>query len=82
MNLDEQIVLMCAMRYSLGRMTYVVSAVTDELIKNWNEFDKSNQKVILAEIKRAIELGKAGMDMDVKRWTDVINNTKSSGGEQ
>lgn len=73
-QLDENIVLMCAMRYALGRRTYVVICVTDELIKNWHHFKKGNQVGMLKEIREAIEKNEAGMDMDVKRWIAVVNH--------
>lgn len=75
MELDNRIVLMCAMRYALGRKTYVVSSVTSELIKNWSGFSKSDKEVMLKEIRKAIEENKAGMKMDVKRWIAVMNNS-------
>ncbi len=75
--LDKKITLMCAMRYALGRMTYVVSSVTNELIKNWDLFGKGDVEVMLREIREAIENGRAGMEMDIKRWNSVINHAIS-----
>ena len=76
--LDERITLMCAMRYALGRMTYVVSSVTSELIRNWHIFSNSDQVVILKEIREALEKEEAGMECDEKRWIAVINHAISS----
>jgi len=73
MNLDEKIVLMCAMRYALGRMTYVVSSVTDEIIKHWDEFGKGDQEVIHRDIEKAPSLG---MSCDQKRWMYILTELK------
>lgn len=73
-RLDKSITLMCAMRYALGRKTYVVSSVTSQIIQNWYVFSKSDKEVMLREIREAIEDNNSGMDCDTKKWVEVINN--------
>jgi len=72
-NLDKSITLMCAQRYALGRMTYVVGSVTSQIIENWNVFSESDKQVMLKEIKEAIEQDRAGMECDILRWNEVID---------
>lgn len=74
MNLNKLVSLMCAMRYALGRKTYVVECVTGELIENWDEFGDGDKKTMIAEIEDALSEDKAGMDCDRKNWMEVLSN--------
>lgn len=72
MKLDERITLLCAFRYSLGRMTYVVSSVINQIIKNWNGLKDSEKSLIKKEINEAITQGHAGMNMDINQWRRIL----------
>jgi hypothetical protein len=72
MELDKQIILSCAFRYALGRKTYVVSSVVNEILKHWDEFPKGKKEIYCREIKEAIKEKRAGMDCDVKQWKRVL----------
>lgn len=61
-----------AMRYALGRKTYVVEQVCNVLIKNAHDLTSDNRYKMGAEIIRAINRNEAGMDMDVKCWQSVL----------
>ena len=65
-------ILFYAFRYALGRMTYAVGTVVGELKQNWEHFDISTQMLIKDEIKQAILDSKAGMDMDVRQWQEIL----------
>ncbi len=72
MTQNEEIVLSCAFRYALGRMTYVVSCVTEELKRNYYELPIAFKQRISREIQEyQDEHGKAGMGMDDKEWTKI-----------
>lgn len=71
MNLSEDI-LFYAFRYTLGRMTYAVSTVADEIIRHAHEINGKTRLTMIKEITAAIEKGQAGMDMDVKTWESVV----------
>lgn len=71
--LDKQITLICAMRYALGRMTYVVGSVVNQLIENWDIFTIADKTKIREEIFEAINSDSAGMDMDVKQWCKILD---------
>ena len=75
MNLSQSI-LFCAFRYALGRRTYVVSEVVDELVFHWRELEPKYKKIICDEIKDAIDTGNAGMDCDIELWQKVLNLEK------
>lgn len=68
MTLDQDITIGCAFRYALGRRTYVVDSVANEIERNVNEISEKTRKRIIVEINEAIWSGNAGADMDVKRW--------------
>lgn len=72
-QLDKNITLVCAMRYALGRKTYVVSSVVNQIVENWHNIDQSSKEVILEEINDAINKNEAGMDCDINEWKKVID---------
>jgi len=72
MNVDNQITLMCAVRYALGRKTYAVSCVSNVLIDCWDALNKSNKERIVEEIKEAIKKEEAGMECDVRNWQRIL----------
>lgn len=72
MSIDEEIVLSCAFRYALGRMTYVVSSVCSELKRNYPNLSDSFKSRISKEIQDyQDEHGLAGMDFDNDEWDKV-----------
>jgi hypothetical protein len=62
-----------AVRYALGRKTYMVATVCDVLIKNADKLYNQNREKMTHEILRAIETGSAGMPVDVKDWQRVLD---------
>ena len=68
MSLDEEIVLGCAFRYALGRMTYVVGSVASEIERRAHELPIAQCARLIREINEAIDNNSAGMQMDVDRW--------------
>ena len=72
LSLNEEIVLSCAFRYALGRMTYVVGAVCEELQKNYYLLPTHTKSRISKEIQEyQDEWGKAGMDFDNDEWNKI-----------
>jgi len=71
MNLSEDI-LFYAFRYALGRMTYAVSTVADEIIQHAHELDPKIRHIMITDIQKAITENAAGMEMDRKDWERVL----------
>ena len=71
--LIDQDFLFLAFRYALGRKTYVVSMVVDELIKQWPNLNDANKSKIKTEIEQAIYEDLAGWDCDVVEWKKILN---------
>lgn len=68
MTLNEDIVIGCAFRYALGRKTYVVSSVCDEIERQVDQISEKTRRRMIVEINEAIWTQNAGMEMDVQRW--------------
>lgn len=69
----EETIAFYAFRYALGRRTYAVYDVYSFLKEHWNEFTRKTRKKIKLEIMEAIELDRAGMEMDVRLWQEILN---------
>jgi hypothetical protein len=68
-NVDDEILMFCAFRYALGRMTYVVSTVVDALraaAKNMHKITK--EKYIQEILDYYRKSGNIGMRMDTEEW--------------
>jgi hypothetical protein len=69
LSLNQEIVLSCAFRYALGRMTYVVSSVCEELVRLEHLLSWNFKESISREIQEyQDESGKAGMSFDNDEW--------------
>ena len=68
-NDNDRLILICAFRYALGRMTYIPDVVSEEIINNWNSLSKHDKKLIQKEIKEAI-------DNNLLEWIWMLNNGK------
>ena len=72
-----ELTLGCAFRYALGRRTYVVSHVVDEILNNWEELSKSFKERTVKEI---IEYKKdyktLGDSCDETDWMKIVNKLK------
>jgi hypothetical protein len=71
-QLNEDLILFCAFRYALGRMTYMVSVVVETMIANWDQVDPVDRAKYKEEIRVAINKGRAGMDIDVDEWNRIL----------
>lgn len=72
LTLDQEIVLSCAVRYALGRQTYVVSSVCSELIKNEPYLPLAFKERVSEEIQEYQDkFGQAGASFDNDEWNYV-----------
>jgi hypothetical protein len=70
-NQPEQ-VLICAFRYALGRRTYIVNEIVNEIVTNWNQLSPYSKVLIRKEI---IECNDLGAEMDKKEWDKILKLT-------
>lgn len=68
--------LLYAFRYALGRMTYAVGDVADQLIAYRDILQPDWRRQIVQDIHNAIENGTAGQECDVERWRAVAEAMK------
>jgi hypothetical protein len=69
LSLDQEIVLFCAFRYALGRKTYVVSSVCNELMRVEHLLPWDFKYRTVKEIQEhQDEFGEAGMACDNDEW--------------
>jgi hypothetical protein len=74
---DDELVLFCAFRYALGRRTYVVSAISDLILENWEKFSSEKQEQFKKEILEHRELcGDLGDDCDEASWNRILHKDK------
>lgn len=70
--LNQEIVLSCAFRYALGRATYVVGSVCEELIRLQDLLGEGFRYRTAKEIQEyQDEHGKAGWDFDNDEWNYI-----------
>lgn len=63
--------LMYSFRYALGRRSYAVADVADQLIAYRAILPADWRQQIVQDIHNAIENGNAGMNFDAERWREV-----------
>lgn len=78
----DEIMVIAAFRYCLGRRTYIVSDCCDWLVTNWENFQKFTKDVIRGDLEWAFDEDdrdraekrkhkKLGMDIDRQQWERV-----------
>ena len=65
-------ILFFAFRYALGRKTYVVSQVSDHIIKHWDEIPTKDQIQMKEEIREAMRMGRSGWLVDQDAWERIL----------
>ena len=65
---DPNLILMCAFRYALGRRTYIVSSVVEELILNWDYLEDLDKLFFKREIKENNNLS----NIDKEQWYKIL----------
>ena len=69
-------ILFYSFRYALGRKTYAVQDVAEEIIKNKDNLDEKTKAVMISEIEAAKKKDALGMEMDKAVWLKVIKELK------
>lgn len=67
-NQDDQLMVMAAFRYCLGRQSYIVGTCEEWLRRHWDQIDPHIQSLIRSEILDALTKGIAGDLCDVAVW--------------
>jgi len=71
-NLNDEIMVTCALRYCLGRQSYVVGSCIEFIQEVWDQLPNSQKGVITRDILEAFDEGNVGMDMDAAGWRGLV----------
>lgn len=77
----EELIIICAVRYALGRMSYVVGEVCSHVAAKQHELSKNCINVIIRDIEEELhiyhERGQMlGMECDEQNWLWLLENLK------
>lgn len=73
-TLNEQM-LVSAVRYAIGRATYIVAMTVDEVLRVWPELSPGVQVLIRSEVNNELHRGDVGMIMDRVEWERLLDST-------
>ncbi len=68
-----ELTLVASFRYALGRRTYIVSEVVDDILINWDKLSSKFKDTIIKEISEAIENNNAGDQTDIQDWNKILD---------
>lgn len=67
-TVNEEIFTLCAFRYALGRMTYVVGSVVESIIRMKSQLTANACTVMIRDIDEAEQRNALGMNCDREDW--------------
>jgi hypothetical protein len=65
---ELETLLLCSVRYSLPRQTYVTGEVADLVALYINQLSKQTRDIIIRDINRDIQEGLVKSDIDLEIW--------------
>lgn len=69
----DSLTLLAAVRYALGRRTYLVHVVVRDVIANASQLSTGDRGVLLGNIEHAIASFDAGDPVDVRAWQSAVD---------
>lgn len=69
----QEVLVLCAFRYCIGRRTAVVSEMVEHLLGNWSELSEHFRFLILSEISWSVEHGLCGDPCDIREWRKITD---------
>jgi hypothetical protein len=81
----DELIITCAVRYALGRQSYIVGVVSDYVANKCKVLSESCKKIIMQDIMEEIEFyhrqGRTvGMKCDEQAWLNLLTKLKEEGG--
>ncbi len=67
----SELTLLASFRYALGRRTYIVSEVIDNILLNWDNLSEKLKLNVKEEIQEAIKNNNFGDQLDLQRWSKI-----------
>ena len=68
----SELTLLASFRYALGRQSYIVSEVVENVLKNWKYLSKKFKTKIKEEIEEALKNNNTGSYTDVEQWSRIL----------
>ena len=68
----DDAMMVSAVRYALGRMSYIGSWTVDEVIRVWDKLSPNTREVIERDVRRAKEDSTLGMPIDAEQWERLL----------
>lgn len=84
MNYDkdnDRLMLICALRYSLGRKTYITSVAVDWVKEYHHLMSNRDKELFIKDIDYHIETDSAGDSVDIDNWLAIKDFLMKSKGE-
>lgn len=72
----SELTLLASFRYALGRQTYIVSEVVENILANWQTLSQNTKDKMKVDIEEAIENNSIGHDIDKEQWNKIIELLK------
>ncbi len=69
----SELTLVASFRYALGRKTYIVSEIVENILDNWEFLSVKFKTKVKEEIEESIKNSSAGSDIDVKQWKKILD---------
>lgn len=70
--------MVSAVRYALGRMSYIVGWTVDETIRVWSDLSLNSRTVIERDVRQAKSDGVVGMPIDGQEWDRLLTHIAAS----
>lgn len=78
-NSIDPVILFCAFRYALGRRTYVVSAVCQQIHRCWETLCDTERELFVKEIlEYQNRFGNLGHECDAREWLSIVDRYNSA----
>lgn len=78
---NDELIIVCAVRYALGRMTYIVSVVCDYVASKKDTLSQNCINIIIRDIEEEMQRyhnsgHTLGMECDEKEWVKLLEKLK------
>lgn len=74
----DDTMMVSAVRYALGRMSYIVGWTVDETIRVWSDLSPNSRTVIERDVRQAKLDGVVGMPIDGQEWDRLLAHIDAS----
>jgi len=71
-SLNDQLMVMAAHRYCLGRRSYIVSCCIEWISQHWDQFESNTKANLIRDTIEAIATDCAGSDIDLRSWKELV----------